>query len=225
MELRQDLFQFRWAVCVDGYREMTSDEDYYGPRDYLEPISTNFRWYEPVTEYPDLFRRFAGMPNTVKAAKVFTAEFGSLGLQRHGADTGQNIRNFLSFHRDFKRSLKNLDSGNVQKAGSLFNFPGIRPQLTMQVDCEDTERVLFYVIPESLADFMGTQLATEFSRGISWRKCGNPRCDIRFPVASGRNTITKLGVGTIRKETCGKSTCRKALTRLRARERKDKADG
>ena len=225
MEFRQDLFQFRWAVCIDGYREMTSGEDYYGPLDYLEPISTNFRWYEPATDYPDLFRKFAGMPNTEKAAKAFVAEFGSLGLERHGAETGQNLRGFLQFHKNFKRAIKNLDKGNVQKAGSLFNFPGIRPKLTMGVDYEIPERVRFYVIPESLVDFMGFQLATEMSGGISWRNCGNPRCDKRFMIASGRGAITGLGVGTIRKETCGKPACRKALTRLRARERKDKTDG
>ena len=80
MDIRQDLFQFKWGVCIDGYRGIISREGYNGSHDYLEPNSVNYRFYQPATDCPDLIFRFARMSNTVIAANEFVNEFGSIGL-------------------------------------------------------------------------------------------------------------------------------------------------
>lgn len=219
MEFRQDLFQFHWAVCEDGYKQIGNFYD--GKTDYLEPVSTNWRRYEPAAEYPDLFLRFLNLPNEEGAARQFTNEFGSLGLQRHGADTGQSIVDFLKHHLFLSEIMEKVGAGRFDDAYQSIVTPNFTTKMDLGVSGREGGNLRYYVVPESLVDYINFQLLKELSGEIEWRHCANPKCDKTFPIAHGRNTIAGLGVGTVRKQSCGSAACRKAVTRMRQQEKQD----
>ena len=222
-----ELYRFQWAVCLDGYEDVRDpySEDHRS-RGYYEPVSTNWGYYDPEIHAPDLFLRLSKLQHSKDVAYDFIRTYGALGMRenessmgtRIGYEIGQSVEELFRMSHFFKSVLDDLEENKVVEAGEKFNFI-YKPRLTAGIDTSNPSRARYFLKPDSLYDFMAMQLAREITGGLEWRKCRNPKCDKSFPISDGRGTLSELKVGTKRKETCGSPACRKALTRLRAKER------
>lgn len=228
IDFREGIFQFRWAVCEDGYKALSTKAD--GEIRLLEPASTRFRYYDPERDCPDLLHRFVNARSSLQGILEFTSEYGPLGVfadydsgealggegsrRTFSPEVPQNIAYFKSFQRTIRKVMKALQERDDAAIKFLFTTI-INPRLSLGIDWDDLNPVKYFVLPASLSDYIELLVARELSGGIEWRKCANPKCNVTFPIATGRGTLTKMGVGTRRKETCGKPACKKAVWRLR----------
>tara|TARA_R110002072_G_scaffold83875_4_gene190036 strand:+ start:249 stop:1022 length:774 start_codon:yes stop_codon:yes gene_type:complete len=253
IDFREGIFHFCWAVCEDGYNDMHGRRWSEGFK-FLEPKSTRFKYYNPEKEFPDLLFNFLKTELSYEGIREFTEQFGALGISADwdtgelldsgvgkrvfSPTIGQNIASFIELHKRISsamaaiklrnEAIKQNNESKAQKAQSQISLAfssSINPRLTLGIDTDNVEDIKFCILPASLSDYIEVLVTRELAGGFEWRKCANPKCDVTFPIAIGRGALVKRGVGTKRKETCGKSACKKALTRLRQKQKKEAQDG
>jgi hypothetical protein len=231
MEIRQGLFRFVWHRCPDGYEIIDATMPKVGDAFYIEgdeliepgklirPKSDKLDNYFPGKSATDIHVKLSEIEPSPKGMSEFISEFGLLNGSILIPATQMNLDTAIELRQSIIK-IQNASSNGQDDIAKLFGKL-FRPDSThfwLAMDPKISKLPIFNIVPSNLANFIVLNCATELSGGIEWRKCANPTCENTFRIAVGKGAISKKGVSTTRRKTCG-DRCRKAI-----QLRKGKAD-
>jgi hypothetical protein len=237
MDFRFGIFNFIWMKCPDGYEIVESGSAYPALepergkrkvklRPVVRPRSKKVAVVHATEDYKTIHHNLAKMKHTSEGVKQFTESYGVL--------TGTHLRPSdemeVDFAIRFSRALRKLNktpfprvryvSGPPDTIGYFNNTFGYElGQFRIHLMHGGKGKLVYQVVPYNLTSLVILLAANELAGDIETRICANPNCDETFQVSSGRGTVTKKQVHTVRKFTCGNERCRKAVQRLRQKEK------
>ncbi len=133
--MASELSEFLWRVPEQGYRWVTAallDEKGHMPPDAKPervltdglPLGASYmlRQYDPLAEYPTLFRKFAATPATESGILEFANRYGCLGEQRFTGQTLTEEPNHLLGIAGEPFELWRLQIGYIARAIQLWDL-------------------------------------------------------------------------------------------------------
>ena len=166
--------------------------------DRICPLPGPINTYEPMIEYPGLWRRFANQCLTSIDALAFVNEFGL--LSNHLFDYPDQILNTAELIRQI---IGHLDHDQRPAAADLFSKYA-KPSLTACIITSAAGIFKEELVPTSLRGALLLQTLQTITGNRKWRRCRNEGCLEWFRLGSGGHTA--------RREFCS-DRCRVATAR------------
>jgi hypothetical protein len=173
--------------------------------DVIRPCGGPLRYYRPLTEHPDLWRRFANISLSFEGVLGFVREFGLLSSEDYSMhDPGQILRTAA---RMLQIATK-FDNQDRAAAAELLHtdLPVVTEILFWNDQRAQTETRF---VPIDLRSALLHQATDAIAGNVQWRRCRNFGCPHWFRLGRG-------GV-TARREFCS-DRCRVAHARRQKRE-------
>jgi hypothetical protein len=166
--------------------------------DVIRAAGGPLRYYRPLEEHPDLWRRFANICLSAEGALSFVREFGLLSNRPEG-DPGDIVKAAELMRQIAAR----LDDGDRAAAVELLRS---QPPIVLEALFwdEQTFRADIRLVPIDLRSALLHQAAEAIEGNHQWRRCRNVGCCHWFRLGRG-------GV-TLRREFCS-DRCRAAFSR------------
>ena len=223
-----DLIFLEWVVPVDGYRieKRPANQRMEAPAGaYLIPTGTSSFVYQPMHDYPAMFREFADVELSPEGVVSFANKYGSPAGEFHRNYEGfpMTAAPLITFGEIYRGNELDSIYGHIQgmrtaverhERGDIDDMIGsgwsiARARLKFDhIPGRDAPN--YFIQPESLNDAMWFQFARYKSAGMNIKKCA--QCPTWFP----------FGTGTGRRKSamyCS-DRCRKAAYEKRRRPRK-----
>lgn len=202
----KDPFVFAWPVDQLGYEIEHSKGDgelLLGSVtvEFIRPAGGPPRYYWPLEEHRDLWRRFADACLSLEGVLAFVCEFGLLTDLWNGRDYPYEI---LKTAELIRQVATKLDSGDRREAADLLNA---RPPRTAEMLGWNDRigRFETRLVPLDLRSALLHQAAEAITGNHQWRRCRNQGCPRWLQLGGPRGV-------TVRREFCS-DKCRVASAR------------
>lgn len=202
----KDPFVFAWPVDQLGYEIEHSKGDgelLLGSVtvEFIRPAGGPPRYYWPLEEHRDLWRRFADACLSLEGVLAFVCEFGLLTDLWNGRDYPYEI---LKTAELIRQVATKLDSGDRREAADLLNA---RPPRTAEMLGWNDRIGQFEtrLVPLDLRSALLHQAAEAITGNHQWRRCRNQGCPRWLQLGGPRGV-------TVRREFCS-DKCRVASAR------------